>query len=170
MSLARPTRAHAVKRGEAMILFAVASYSFAISASAVEEIRSATSLDPFTPSPRVRIPAVRYTMTRQGRTTFVVDANLHFRILPSPVTRVLMLRNSPVGLAVGQTHRMTEISSLYALPRAFSGVEREWYRGLALFGEDVVPVVNPAAFLDEAQLERLTLAFSGQLPAKGATA
>ena len=65
MSLARPTRAHAVKRGEAMILFAVASYLFAISAAAVDEIRSATSLEPFTPSPRVRVPTVRYTMTRQ---------------------------------------------------------------------------------------------------------
>ena len=170
MSLARPIRAHAAKRGEAMILFEVASSLFAISAAAVEEIRSASTLEPFTPSPRVRVPTVRYTMTRQARTTFVVDANLHFRILPSPITRVLMLRNSPVGVAVGQTHRMTEISSLYALPQAFTGIEREWYRGLALFGEDVVPVVNPAAFLDQAQLERLQLGFGKQNPAKGATA
>jgi len=170
MSLARPSRVRTVKRGEAIILFAVASYMFAISAAAVDEIRDATSLKPFKPSPRLRIPTIRHTLTREGRTSFVVDANLHFHLLPSPVTRVVILRNVPIAIAVEQTHRMTEVSSLIALPHAFTGEERNWYRGLALIGEDVVPVVNPKAFLDEAQLERLQAEYATVFAAKGATA
>lgn len=170
MSLARHSRVRTVKRGEAMILFAVASHTFVIAASAVDEIRDAAAMKAFTPSPRLRVPMVNHTLTRDGKTAFVVNANTHFRLLPSPMTRVLLLRNAPVGLAVGQTHRMTEVSALYALPHAFSGEERNWYRGLALIGEDVVPVVNPSAFLDEEQLERLHVEYAAILTAKGATA
>jgi chemotaxis signal transduction protein len=153
-----------------MILFSVADYTFAISASAVDEIRDAAALKPFTPSPRLRVPTVFNTLTRDGKTIFVVSANTHFRMLPSPVTRVLLLRNAHIGVAVGQTHRMMEVSSLYALPRAFTGEERTWYRGLALMGENVVPVVQPDCFLDSAQLERLQLELRIAPVAKGATA
>jgi chemotaxis signal transduction protein len=159
-----------VKRGEAMILFAVASYTFAISASAVDEIRSADALQSFTPSPRLRVPEVRHTLKRDGKTLFVVDANLHFRLLPSRITRVLLLRNVPIGIAVNETHRMTEVSAVYSLPRAFKGEERDWYRGVALIGEDVIPVVNPSAFLDEEQLQRLQLEIASERSTKGATA
>ena len=170
MSLARNSRVRAVKRGEAMILFAVASYTFAIAATAVDEIRDAAALKPFTPSPRLRVPMVNHTLTRDNKIAFVVNGNTHFRLLPSPMTRVLLLRNAPVGLAVGQTHRMTEVSALYTLPRAFTGEERNWYRGLALIGDDVVPVMNPAAFLDEEQLERLHAEYAAIIRTKGATA
>jgi chemotaxis signal transduction protein len=169
MSLARPTRARPAKRGEAMILFAVAHYTFAISAAAVDEIRDAVAMKPFAPSPRFRVPTVLHTLTRDSRTAFVVNANMHLRLLPSPITRVLLLRNAPIGLAVGETHRMTEISLLYALPRAFTGEERSWYRGLALIDDNVVPVINPAVLLDNAQLERLQVEYSVVI-AKGATA
>jgi chemotaxis signal transduction protein len=170
MSLARPKRVRSTKRGEAMILFAVGPHVFGISASAVDEIRSADMLMPFTPSPRLRVPTVRYTAMRDSKTFFVVDAHVHFGVQPAPVTRVLLLRQSPVALAVGQTHRMTEISALYSLPRAFTGKEREWYRGLALMGEDLVPVINPAALLDEVQVQQLQIACSTERVARGATA
>jgi chemotaxis signal transduction protein len=170
MSLARATRVRTTRRGEPMILFTVASFTFAISASVVDEIRSADVLKPFTPSPWLHTPTVRFTATHHNSTVFVVEANLHFRILPSPLTRVLLLRNRPVGIAVEQTHRMIEISTLYSLSRAFTGEEREWYRGLALMGEDVIPVVNPAAFLDEGQLERLRDTLSTRAQSKGAIA
>ena len=170
MSLARAKRVRSTKRGEAMILFGVGAYVFGVSAAAVDEIRSADALKPFTPLPRMRVPTVRYTLLRDGKTFFVVDANLHFGMKASPVTRVLLLRHSPVALAVGQTHRMTEIAALYSLPHAFTGKEREWYRGLALMGEDLVPVVSPAALLDEMQLEQLRMAYSTERAVKGATA
>jgi chemotaxis signal transduction protein len=44
---------------------------------------------------------------------------------------------------------MTDISVVQPLPTAFRGLERTWYRGLAILDGVVVPVVNPAAFLSE---------------------
>jgi len=62
---------------------------------------------------------------------------------------------------------MTEISALYALPHAFTGQERQWYRGLAvLAGTDgqpeVVPVVNPDAFATAAAAPASVPRFSAQ--------
>jgi chemotaxis signal transduction protein len=166
MSFARKARP-VVKRGEAMILFTVACYTFAIAASAVDEIRGIDSMQWIT-TPKVA--KVRHTLVREGKTLFVIDANLHFRMLPSHATRVIVLRGAPLAVAVDQTHRMTEITALYALPQAFKGEERHWYRGLALIGEDVVPVVNPAAFITPGELERLNRASGSESGAQGATA
>jgi len=68
---------------------------------------------------------------------------------------VLILRNAPTAVLVDSTDRILEISALHALPRAFVHEERGWYRGLAVMGGDVVPVVNHNAFLDKAELEVL---------------
>jgi chemotaxis signal transduction protein len=149
---ARPT--------EAMILFAVASNTFAIAASAVDEIRNTDGLKPRAHS--ALGTCVRHQLVREGKTYFVVDANFHFGQLPSRHTRVLILRNSSVAVLVDCIDRMAEISAIYALPRAFTGDERRWYRGLALMSasgrgepDDVVPVVNPEAFLGAAELQVL---------------
>jgi chemotaxis signal transduction protein len=73
----------------------------------------------------------------------------------SHASRVLVLRNSPTGVLVDSTDRIIEISSLHALPRAFTHEERGWYRGLAVVKGAVVPVVNHNAFLNRAELEIL---------------
>ena len=86
----------------------------------------------------------------------MVDASVHFHLKASTPARVLVLRNLPTAVLVDSTDRMTEISALHALPRAFTGDEREWYRGLALLGGEVVPVVNPAAFLSKDDQEILS--------------
>lgn len=146
-------RKPAFRRGEAVILFTVAGTSFAIAVSAVEEIRSTEGLRP---APHgfasARLPKVKYLLERERKTYFVVDSNLHFHILPSRATRVLVLRHAPVAVLVDNIERTAEITALHALPHAFEGEERQWYRGIALFGEQVVPVVRPESFLTKGEL------------------
>jgi hypothetical protein len=140
---------------EAVILFAVGASTFAIAASAVDEIRNMQGLKPLAHSPvtQAKLARVRNVLVREGKTYFVVDANYHFCMLPSKPTRVLVLRNSPAAILV---------DAIYALPRAFNGEERRWFRGLALMslsgrgeGDDVVPVVNPDCFLSAAEQQIL---------------
>jgi chemotaxis signal transduction protein len=139
-----------------VILFSVAGYKFAITAGAVKEIRGMDGLHAFTLGGiSTRVGKLKYTLERDGTTYFVVDANVHFCLPASTPARLLVLRNLSAAVLVDSTDRMTEISALHALPRAFTGDEREWYRGLAVVGGEVVPVVNPDAFLSKNDLEIL---------------
>jgi len=63
----------------------------------------------------------------------------------------MVLRNSPAAVIVDGIDHMQEIYSIQALPEAFSGEERRWYRGLTLIKGKVVPVVRPEAFLTKAE-------------------
>ena len=51
--------------------------------------------------------------------------------------------------------RMADISAVHALPLAFTGEERRWYRGLAYLDDSVVPVVEPTGFLTPEEFQRL---------------
>ena len=138
-----------------MILFSVGGYKFAIAAGAVKEIRGTEGLTAFKPREISKPGKLKHTLERDGTTYFVVDASAHFQLSPSSPARVMVLRNSCTALLVDSTDRMTDISALHALPRAFVGDERVWYRGLAVVGGEVVPVVNPAAFLSKSEQEIL---------------
>ena len=142
------------RRSESVILFAVAQYKFAIAAHAVDEIRNLEGLQPLGQA-FSRAGKVRHVFQRDHRTYFVVDANLHLRILSSHATRLLLLRDASIALTADSIDRMAQITTLHPLPHAFQGEERDWYRGLALIGEDVVPVVNPAALLSKAEIVKL---------------
>jgi chemotaxis signal transduction protein len=145
--MARHTR-----RSEAVILFAVGGTTFAIAAAAVEEIRGPQGLRPLAGDAAPgSLAKVRHTLERANRTFFVVDAAAHFHRPRVQPTRLLMLRNSSVAVAVESIDRMSEIQTLYPLPAAFRGDERRWYRGLALIGDQVVPVVDPEMFLTRAE-------------------
>jgi hypothetical protein len=145
------------KAHEGVILFSVAGYKFAIAAGAVKEIRGMEGLHAFTLGGiSARVNKLKYTLERGGATYFVVEANAHFHLSPSTPGRVLVLRNLSTAVLVDSTDRMTEISALHALPRAFTGEEREWYRGLAVVGGEVVPVVNPGSFLSKSDQEILS--------------
>jgi len=139
-----------------VILFTVCGFRFAIAASAVSEIRGLEALQRFAlGSPGasyLRSAQVDFTVERNGTIYFVVDAARHFRLPPSNPTRVLILRPVAAAIQVDSTDRMMEISVLHALPQAFSGDERNWYRGLAVMNGDVVPVVNHNAFLSKAEM------------------
>jgi chemotaxis signal transduction protein len=156
------------RHSEAMILFGVGDVTFAIAANAVEEIRNADGLRPL---PQGKVAKVQHWLERGGKAYYVVDAGCHFRMLPMPANRVLILRRGNLALLVQSIDLMKEVSAIYALPPAFCGEERQWYRGLAAMpgagGEtEVIPVVNPETLLSEAEAGML-----GALPqAKGVSA
>ncbi|HWZ44017.1 MAG TPA: chemotaxis protein CheW [Candidatus Saccharimonadales bacterium] len=138
---------------ENVIVFTVGGFSFAISASAVSEIRSLEGLQIFSPGPECQCPEkVGFTMHRKGALYFVVDAARHFGLPASRPGRVMILRLAATAVLVDTADRMAAISVLHALPLAFNGDERRWYRGLAMFGDDVVPVVNHQCFLTGSEL------------------
>lgn len=141
---------------EAVILFTVGPSHFAIAAGAVEEIRSVEGLAPFAPSFKLRsLARVKHTLERGKKTYFVVEAAAQFGIASPHDARLLLLRHAAVAVQVENVARMAEIATLHALPRAFTGDERRWYRGLAQIGEDVIPVVAPEAFLTAAEISLL---------------
>ncbi|HEX4604170.1 MAG TPA: chemotaxis protein CheW [Candidatus Angelobacter sp.] len=141
---------------EDVIVFAVGGYKLAIAAGVVKEIRGMEDLHAFTLGGiSSQIAKLKYTLERNGTTYFVVDAAQHFQLPESHGSRVMVLRNVPTGVLVDSTDRILEISSLHALPRAFTHEERGWYRGLAVVNGSVVPVVNHNAFLNRAELEVL---------------
>jgi chemotaxis signal transduction protein len=150
---------------EDVILFTVGGFRFAIAAAAVSEIRNMEGLERFFGGTAHKVMAkVVYTLKRSGSTHYVVSGAQHFRLPPSKPTRVLVLRHTAVAVMVDSTDRMVEIELLHALPLAFSGDERNWYRGLALVNEDVVPIVNPSAFLtrgEAAVLKAMTQPMQG---------
>src|SRR3954463_16524227 len=145
-----------------MILFGVGGYTFAIAAQAVEEIRNIDGLKPM-PAGAVtpRLAKFKHVLDRDRKHHFVVDSNLHFRLFPSKGTRLLVLRDSAAAVLVDHTDRIIEIGSLHALPRAFQGEERQWYRGLAIIDERVVPVIEPSAFMSKAEFTVLQAAAVG---------
>lgn len=140
---------------EGVILFSVGGFKFAIAAGAVKEIRGTSGLHDFTQGGVAPIDKLRFTLERDGATYFVVDAKRHFHLSQSSPGRVMVLHDSPTAVLVDATDRMMDISALHALPRAFTRDERVWYRGLAVVNGEVVPVVNPGAFLSKGEQDVL---------------
>jgi chemotaxis signal transduction protein len=140
------------KRIEPVILFAIGKTTFAIAASAVDEIRSLDGLMSCSMSSAYRsLRKVKFTFERSKKNYLVVDANLHFHIPPTQATRILVLRNSSVAVLVDSIDRMCELTAVRKLPQAFTGEERQWYRGLTVVEDKLIPVVNPQAFLSKAE-------------------
>ena len=146
-------RKKVVLGGLPVILFNIGETKFALDASEVDEIRTLEGLAPFTPvrGPS-RLAKVKYTIQRQGATYFVVDAGMPFGILSAKPTRVMLLRNSLTAVLVDSIDRMSELSSIKPLPLAFTGSERNWYLGLGLRNEEVLPLVNASVFLTKAEI------------------
>jgi chemotaxis signal transduction protein len=160
------------RRSETIILFSVAHQTFAISAESVQEIRSTDSLaGAANEIEQPAIPKVRHTIERAHRTYYVVNACAHFSLPVTRPTLVLIMRQLRVAVLVDKIERMAEISAVHALPRAFMGEERRWYRGLAYVEDHVIPVVNPAGFLTNNEfrlLDRTTNAAESQQEMQGA--
>jgi chemotaxis signal transduction protein len=148
-------KARKARRPEAVILFTVANQLFAIAAEAVQEIRSTDSLGAALEIEQQEIAKVRHTIERSHRTYYVVNACAHFGLRVERPTLVLMLRQIRAAILVDKIERMAEISGLHALPRAFTGAERQWYRGLAYVDDQVIPVIDPLGFLTAEEFQRL---------------
>jgi chemotaxis signal transduction protein len=156
------------KSGEAVILFSVGGSRFAIAASAVEEIRDLNGLRKISLgmiSPKFE--KVKQLLERQGRNYFVVDSCEHFRLAMTRPSRLLVLRHAAAGVVVDGIDSILELHTIQALPRAFSGEERNWYRGLALVNGKVVPVVKPEAFLSKTDVVLLQASMRSSAAAAG---
>jgi chemotaxis signal transduction protein len=144
------------RRSEQMILFAVANRMFAIAAAAVQEIRSTDSLaGSANEIEHPEVMKVRHTLERSHQKYFVVNAGAHFGLPVTRPTLVLILRQLRVAVLVDRIERMAEIAAIHALPRAFVGDERRWYRGLTYVDDHVIPVIQPAGFLTADEFRRL---------------
>lgn len=153
---AKPKASRRSPRCEQMIVFSVASQRFAIAMDAVQEIRSADSLaGAATELVESNLKKVRHKIERNGRTYYVVHAGLHFGLPVTRPTLVLVLRKARGCALVDRIEEMVEVAVVRSLPQAFAGEERRWYRGLALIGESVIPVVDPSGFLTREEISLL---------------
>ncbi|HYL46803.1 MAG TPA: chemotaxis protein CheW [Candidatus Limnocylindrales bacterium] len=149
----RSRRSH---RSEPVILFAVSNQSFAIAAEDVQEIRSTDSLGGTAVEiAEPLLEKVHHTLERAHRTYYIVNGCAHFGLRIARPTLVLIMRQVRVAVLVDRIERMSEISAVYHLPRAFAGAERRWYRGLAYLDDHVIPVVAPTGFLTAEEFKRL---------------
>lgn len=165
-------RSKRARRAETIILFSVAHQTFAISAESVQEIRSTDSLaGAANEIEQTAIAKVHHTIERAHRTYYVVNACAHFGLPVTRPTLVLILRQLRVAVLVDKIERMAEISAVHAMPRAFTGEERRWYRGLAYVEDHVIPVIHPAGFLTNEEfhlLDGVTKAAESQREIEGA--
>lgn len=171
MKIARRFATNARRASQQVILFHTGDVTFAIAATAVEEIRGADGLQPFAAGGlHPRLAKVKYTLSRGGARYLVVDSNHFFRMLPTRSTRVLVLRGQQVCVLVDGIERMADVHRVLPLPLAFSGEERAWYRGLILFGDHVVPLVNENSFLSKAESAVLQASLAAHTAAEAARA
>ena len=167
----KPKASRRTQRSEQVIVFSVASQRFAIALDAVQEIRSADSLaGAATELVQTSVRKVRHKLERKGRTYYVVNAGQHFGLPVTRPTLVLVLRKSRACALVDRIEEMLEIAVVRSLPRAFSGEERRWYRGLALIGDNVIPVVQPSGFLTPQEISLLDAARAAAAAAASADA
>lgn len=169
MKIMRRNRKVKSDHGEPVILFNAGEHTFAAPASDVEEIRDLQGLHAVdSVTERTSVSKVKATLERAKKTYYVVDASEHFGQSGAKPSRLIVLRDHPIGVLVDSIDRMAEIRNKMPLPRAFQGRERQWYSGLTLVGESVVPVVNMTAFLTVAE-QAMAKAIVGRA-AKGVTA
>jgi chemotaxis signal transduction protein len=141
---------------EQVVVFSIGEYSFAISASAVQEIRNTDSLGGMVMElESVIVSKVTHIIERESRSYFVVSGRDHFHLPPSRPTTLLILAKTPTAILVDRIEEMAEMRAIVALPRSFHGKERIWYRGLTILDGKVVPVVDPKGFLTVNELRSL---------------
>jgi chemotaxis signal transduction protein len=153
---AKPRRG---KNSEQVILFSAGHRTFAIAAESVQEIRSTDSLGGSAIElDQTDVAKVKHVVERAGRNYFIVNACMHFGLRVTRPTLVLILRKIRAAVLVDGIERMEQLSAIHALPKAFRGRERNWYRGLAYLEDTVIPVINPGGFLTAAEFETLDTA------------
>jgi chemotaxis signal transduction protein len=152
MRLATPAKSSAV-RTEQIILFRVSGQLFAISSASVQEVRSVDSLagsavELSEPS----LHKVRHVIRRGDKNLYVVNGAAHFGLPLAPAALVFVLRRAKTALLIDGIEKMSSMTKLQALPRAFCHEERGWYRGLTALDQTVVPVVSPEGFLSDEEI------------------
>ncbi|HUL34356.1 MAG TPA: chemotaxis protein CheW [Candidatus Eisenbacteria bacterium] len=171
MQIAAPHKAPPT-RAEQIILFRCSTQVFAISSASVQEVRAVDGIAGAVQEiNEPTIPKVRHFFRRGESNLYVVNAAIHFGLRPSPASLIFLIRRSRTALLIDGIEKMTSMTRLQALPLAFCHEERNWYRGLTVLDQNVVPVVSPAGFLTSDELFQLDAAASRlvvhELPASG---
>jgi chemotaxis signal transduction protein len=109
-----------------VILFSAGGSRFAVEASEVREVRD---YDEGTTYGKLKGPMPL---------DFAFQVGLGRGIL----ARCVVLKPGECWLGVSEVERIATLPRLVALPRIFQGAERQWYRGLLLLEEEVVPLVR----------------------------
>ena len=150
-------------RTEQIILFRVSGQTFAISSASVQEVRSVDNIAGMARDlPESHLKKVRHSIRRGDRTLYIVNAAIHFGLQPQPSALVFFLLRTRTALLIDGIEKMSTMTRQQALSHAFQSEERNWYRGLTVLDQAVVPVVHPEGFLS---LEELTLLESAQATA-----
>jgi chemotaxis signal transduction protein len=146
----------AALRTEQIILFRVSGQLFAVSSGSVQEVRSVDSLaGSATEITAPGLKKVRHIVRRNEKSLFVVNGALHFGLPLTSGLLVFVLRSTRTALLVDGIEKMTTMTRLQALPQAFCGEERNWYRGVTALDQNVVPVVRPEGFLTSEEIALL---------------
>lgn len=147
---------------EMVILLFIGGVKFAIAADAVDEVRELGGLKDFcAANAHPKLEKVRHVLERQGQRYFVLDGCSHFGTGSRRPTRLVVLRHAHAAVMVDSVDRMQAIQLVRPLPDAFSGKERDWYRGLAVLKGKVVPLLKPEAFLSKSEVALLNAACAG---------
>jgi chemotaxis signal transduction protein len=161
----------AALKSEQIILFRVGGALFAISSASVQEVKSVDSLAGAAAEIKNSgIKKVRHALERDDQTLFVVNGTMHFSLPLTPGTLVFILYETRTALLIDRIEKMTSMTHLQALPSAFSGPERLWYRGLTALDQTVVPVVSPDGFLTADELFLLDAAVAEKSALQNAAA
>lgn len=143
-------------RSEQVVLFSIAGQMFAISANAIQEIRTtesiaAVALELCSPA----VPKVRHCLRRETDSVYIVSGYAHFGLNVSRPSQVILLRKQRIAILVDSIDRMETMKYLMNLPPGFCGPERLWYRGITLIMDRVVPVLNPSGVLTATEIAQL---------------
>jgi hypothetical protein len=162
------------RRGEAAVVFRAGGYRFIISSAEIAEVRdlspqqakSGLAGDPGLPSSAAgRLP--RTIASRSSlRQLPVVLADSVFGAGATLPMQLLVLAHRGVAVAIDRIEGVTELREMVALPRAFHGPERRWYRGLVLLEGKILPVVNAAVFAELAVFPPAPEAAAGAMEVK----
>jgi chemotaxis signal transduction protein len=158
MRLAAPGKASPAK-SEQIILFRVSGQLFAISSSAVQEVRGVDSLSgAATEISAPGLRKVRHVVRRGDRSLFIVNGAMHFGLHAAEGGLLFVLRKTRTALLIDGIEKMSSMTRLQSLPLCFCHEERQWYRGLTALDQTVVPVVHPEGFLSSEELALLDAA------------
>jgi len=123
--ISRPVKPVAATAGP-VILFTAGDMRFAVEANEVEEIRD-----------RDERAAIRKL---KGPESF--DFALQVGLGPGILERFVVLKPGECSLGVTEVERITILPKVVPLPGVFRGAERQWYRGLLLLENEVIPLVR----------------------------
>ncbi len=123
--ISRPAKAVAATAGP-VILFTAGGARFAVESSEVEEIRNRDDR----------------TSIRKLKGPEPVDFALQVGLGAGILERFVVLKPGEYSLGVTEVERMAILPRMVPLPTLFRGAERQWYRGLLLLENEVVPLVR----------------------------